>query len=323
MPQVDSGTPGDTLVYVGTGGTDVYVFKLESDAGLTPLGSFAAGMGPSFLALTPQALYAVNESSNEVASFAPDGGELHRAPSAGMGPAHVSVAGPYVLVANYGSGDVGVFSSDLTQLDATNAGKNAHQILDVGGNIYVPCLGSDYVAQYTLDGGHLVPKTPATVATAAGAGPRHLDVHPNGRWAYLINETNSTMTALDVDAGTLAPKQTVSTLPAGFTGTNTGAEVKVSADGLSVYGSNRGDDSIVHFHIGADGTLTLVGHTKTGGVQPRSFGISPDGTLLIVANQMTGNLVAMRIDAQTGALTSLGEVAQVPTPEYVGFLRSP
>jgi 6-phosphogluconolactonase len=318
---MDSGTPGDTLVYVGTGGTDIYVFKLEADAGLTPLGNFTAGMGPSFLAVTPQTIYSVNELDDQVAAFAPDGGELHRAASAGSGPAHVSVAGPYVLVANYGSGDVGVFSSALDPLDATNAGIKAHQIISVGGNVFVPCLGSDYVAQYTLDGGHLVPKTPPTVATAPGAGPRHIDLHPNGRWAYLINETNSTMMAFDVDAGTLAPKQTVSTLPSGFTGMNTGAEVLVHPDGRSVYGSNRGDDSIVHFHIDANGTLSLVGHTKTGGVQPRSFGLSPDGSLLIVANQTTGNLVAMRIDAQTGALTSLGEVAQVPTPEYVGFIR--
>jgi 6-phosphogluconolactonase len=320
----DAGVPLTTYVYVGTGGTNIYLFEL-SDGGLLPRGTFAAGTAPSFLALTPGTLYAVNEGTSQVAAFSiGDGGSLallNRVPSGGSGPAHVTVADGFVYVANYGSGHAARFpilaggalgAADHTQL----VGTHAHEVVVSGNNVYVPCLGSDFVAQLTPA---LAPQSTAPVA--AGSGPRHLALHPNGRWAYVINETKSTVTLFDVDAGTLSARATVSTLPAGFTGSNTGAEIWMHPSGQWVYGSNRGRDSIVQFHVEADGTLTQLAQTDTGGQDPRHFGVTPDARLLIAANQTTDNLVAMQLDPSTGALTVLGEVAQVPNPEFVGFIQ--
>ncbi len=324
-------------VFVGSGDSNIRVFTLEpTDAGLTLVGTYPSSPQSTFLAMHPSKrwLYATSEGDNKVSAYAVgDAGHLdflNAMDSRGSDPAYVSVepSGRYVLVANYGGGTVSVFPIlDGGFLGASTSnpapGLNAHMILDVGGNVFVPCLGSDHIAEYALDAGVLIARNPPFVATATGAGPRHIDVHPNRRWAYVMDETNSTMSAYDVDAGQLSFKNTYSTLPAGFTGTNTGAEIFVHPNGTSVYGSNRGDNSIVHFHIEADGTLTLVGHTPTGGVEPRNFGLSPDGTLMLVANQMTGNIVALRIDVATGNLTSLGEVAQVPSAEYVGIVQLP
>jgi 6-phosphogluconolactonase len=320
-------------------GDNIYLFKLEpTDAGLSPRGSIAAGSGSSFLAVHPTKrwLYAVNENGDAVASFAIDAGTggltfLNRVSNVGSGPAHLSVdpTGRFVMVANYGGGTVSILpildgGTVGPVSDSKAPGMNAHMIIadPNGTNVYVPCLGSDLVAQYDFDGG-LTAKTPASYATAAGAGPRHIDLHPNGRWAYLINEVDRTMSALDVNAGKLTHKQTLSTVPAGVT-TGTCAEVFVHPAGRSVYGSNRGHNSIVHFRLDANGMMTLVGYTSTSGSTPRSFGLSPDGRLLLVANQDSNNVAAMRIDPTTDALTSLGIVATLPfPPEFVGIVNLP
>ncbi|MBK7863708.1 MAG: lactonase family protein [Archangiaceae bacterium] len=333
------GVAGRQFAYVGSGNGNIYVFKVEpADAGVSARGLVSAGVNPSFLAVHPSKryLYAVNESSaGAVSAFAIDQASgaltfINRTTGVGNGPAHLSVdpTGRYVMVANYGGGTVSV----VPILDGgavgpvtspRSPGMNAHQIISdrSGRNVFVPCLGSDLVAQYDFDGG-LTPKSPASYSTASGAGPRHLDLHPNGQWAYLINETDRTLSALQVTDGKLTHRQTLSTVPAGFSSGST-AEVFVHPAGHSVYGSNRGHDSIVHFHLDG-GLMTWGGTTSTGGSMPRSFGLSPDGRLLLVANQSSNTLVAMRIDPVTGALTSLGPVASVPGgPAYVGIVELP
>ena len=334
------GAPGQPFVFVGSG-NNIFVFKLEpADAGLSPRGTFDAGAGSSFLAVHPSKrwLYAVNENSSMVASFAIDAGTggltfINRVSSQGNGPAHVSVhpSGRYAMVANYGGGTVAVYPITAggalgapSDTDAT--GMNAHQIISdaTGTSVYVPCLGVDRVAQFDFsDAGVLTPKTPPAVGTDAGAGPRHLDLHPNGRWAYLINERGLTLSALDVTNGRLTHKQTLSTVPAGASGGST-AEVFVHPAGHSVYGSNRTPhNTIVHFSLDANGLMTLVGRTPNGG-SARSFALSPDGTLMLVANQGAGTIVAMRVDPTNGNLTSLGPVASgLGNPAYVGIVLLP
>jgi 3-carboxymuconate cyclase len=168
----------------------------------------------------------------------------------------------------------------------------------------------------------LKPNDPPFVATAPGAGPRHVAFHPNGKFVYAINELNSTVTAYRYDAvkGTLTEIQTVSTLPQGFTGTNTTAEVQVHPSGRFLYGSNRGHDSIAIFAIDGEGKLTFVGHQPTQGKTPRNFGIDPTGTYLLAANQDSDNLVVFRIDPQTGKLEPTGLTLEIPMPVCVKFL---
>jgi 6-phosphogluconolactonase len=166
----------------------------------------------------------------------------------------------------------------------------------------------------------LIPHGHPEVKVQAGAGPRHLDFHPSGRFIYLINELDSTLTAFayDPDEGVLREIQAISTLPEGFHGTNWPADVHVSPSGKFVYGSNRLHDSIVIFAVDEEsGCLTFVGHEPTGGKYPRNFAIDPAGTFLLAANQHSGTLVTFRMDAQTGKLTPTGQVVQVPTPVCV------
>jgi 6-phosphogluconolactonase len=183
----------------------------------------------------------------------------------------------------------------------------------------------DKVMIYALDAekGTLTPNAAQPwVATKPGAGPRQLVMHPGGGFAYLINELDSTMTAYGYDAarGTLAELHTLSTLPAGFTGRSTCAEVQIAPSGRFLYGSNRGHDSIAVFAIGDDGRLTARGHESTRGRIPRNFEVSPDGAFLIAANQDTSDLFTFRIDPASGMPTWTGQKAVAGTPICVRFL---
>jgi 6-phosphogluconolactonase len=157
---------------------------------------------------------------------------------------------------------------------------------------------------------------------APGAGPRHFTFHPNGKLAYVINELDSTITAFRYDAekGTLTEFQTITTLPADFSGNTTTAEVVIHPNGKFLYGSNRGHDSLAIYAIDEDGRLTLVGHESTGGKTPRNFAIEPSGKFLLAANQGTNNILVFEVDPATGKLKRTGTEVQVPSPVCVRFL---
>jgi 6-phosphogluconolactonase len=165
-----------------------------------------------------------------------------------------------------------------------------------------------------------------TVATKAKAGPRHMAFHPNGKFAYVIDELDSTMSAYSYDAtlGQLTSLATLSTLPAGTSNVgNTCAEVVVAPSGNFVYGSNRGNDSIVTFSVdSATGKLTYIGVTPSGGNVPRSFTLSADGNLLLVANE-SGNVTSFSVDMASGALSKLSSIDVPQKPQFVGIVTLP
>lgn len=347
-PDTDA-TPalGPLVAYASGYGPNIDVYAVDASTGaLSPTSSVAAfGPSPSFLAVDRAAahLYAVDESTAGrvgAYSIAPATGALtflNAVSSGGDGPPFVTLdrSGAFALVANYGDGSVSVLpvQADGSLAAATttlSVGTNAHMfVTDLSNRFaFVPCLGSDYVAQFLFDAstGALTPNAVPHVSTAAGAGPRHLAFHPDGKVAYLINETNSTLStyALDPDAGTLSELQTISTILDGFTGTNTAAEVWVHPSGAWVLGSNRGDDSLVVFSVDAStGELTPVGSTKSGGTTPRDFTVDATGTLVYAANEGTGNVVPFRFDAATGALTATASAVDVTMASFVGVVRLP
>lgn len=341
----DSGVARVAHVLVGSGDGNIYRWRFDLRSGaLGPRGATAAGSNPSFLAFHPGGgfVYAVNEASpnGRVAAFRfdPTSGALsllNRVSSEGAGPAHLSVdqAGRFVLVANYGDGGIAVLPIQAdgrlsAAVDARRAGDNAHQIQTDPANrfAFVPCLGADNIAQYRFD-----PLTGAlsqngAVSSAPGAGPRHLAFHPSARFAYAINESDRTITAYAYDAagGTLAVLGSLSTLPAGYGGQSSCAEIAVHPSGRWVYGSNRGHDSIARFAVDEQsGQLSAIDHTPTGGQTPRSFALSADGSWLIVANQASDALVVFGVDAANGALRAVGASIPVPRPAFVGLLEQP
>jgi 6-phosphogluconolactonase len=185
-------------------------------------------------------------------------------------------------------------------------------------------MGLDRVYVYRFDprSGRLAPNQPPFLDTPAGAGARHLTFHPTGRFAWLIEESGSSIETLGWDSakGVFLPLGTVRTIPEDFHDENATSEILVHPNGRFLYGANRGHDSIAVFSIDAPtGALTPVEFVSTRGSRPRSFAIDPSGRYLFVANVETQNVIEFRIDQMTGRLAMTGTILPVPYPNAVKF----
>ena len=277
---------------------------------------------------------------------------LNTVRSGGAGPTYISFhpGGKHLLVANYFGGsvavlpvlpdgrlgdpsDVKVDAGPIGPARATNAPPgsfafsghdctHAHMIqADPTGRFVLHVdLGLDRIFVWKFDDQRGLLSDPTSVSLPPGDGPRHFHFHPNGRWLYSIQEEGSTLVLFDWEAGRLSARQTISTLPPGFAGSNFCSEILVSADGRHVYAGNRLHDSIGIFRIGTDGTLTYVGEEGTRGNYPRSFTFDPRGQFLYCCNQRADNIAVFRVDRGTGALAFTGHYAAVGNPSHIVFL---
>jgi 6-phosphogluconolactonase len=360
-------TPRTYWVYIGTytgeNSKGIYRFDLDPATGkLTNKTLAAESASPSYLAFHPNGrfLYAVNEipppgkKGGGVSAFAIDQktGDLtflNQESSVGDGPCHLIVdkEGKHVLAANYGGGSTVVLPIDekgrlgdptdfvqhkgKSKDPARQEGPHAHCVaLDAANRFAFVCdLGLDKVLIYKYDEakGKLAPNNPSAANIAPGSGPRHIAFTPDGRFCYVVNELNSTMTAFayDADHGALKTLQTLSTLPkGGFTGATSCAEVVVHPSGKFVFGSNRGQDSIATFAIDPKtGHMTYVANQGEGIKVPRGFTVDPTGTWAVVANQDSDSVVVFRIDPKTGELTPTGDKVEVGKPVDVKIMAKP
>jgi len=349
-----------TYTEEGSKSKGIYVYRFDAETTeITALGLAAETTNPSFVALHPNGrfLYAVNgvdfkgPNSGGVSAFSIDrvSGKLtflNEVPSRGADPCYLTVdkTGKYVLVANYAGGSLAVFpvladgklGEASALLQHTGHGTNperqekahVHSVDLSRDNRFamVDDLGLDQLFVYKFDGatGILTPNDPPIAKLDPGAGPRHFVLSPTGKFAYVIAEMQSTVTAFSNDerTGTLHRLQTISTLPKGFAGQNDDAEIEIDPSGKFLYASNRGSDTVTVFAIDPRmGTLTPLESTPTQGKVPRSFEIDPTGKFLFAANQKSDNIVVFRIDAKTGHLTPTGKVLDVGSPVCVKFLK--
>ncbi len=348
--------------YTQRGSKGIYLFHLDLATGkLTPAGLAGAATNPSFLAIHPshKYLYSVDEVDNfdgskagAVSAFAIEPGTgklllLNRQSTRGVGPCHLTVdkAGKNVLAANYGGGSICVLpikpdgklapASCFIQHEGSSVNKSrqegphAHSMnLDLANRFaFAADLGLDKVFVYRFDGknGKLMPNDPPFAAISPGSGPRHFAFHPSGKFAYVINEMASTITAFSYNPakGELTTLQTISTLPSGYRGNTTCAEIVVHPSGKFVYGSNRGRDSIAMYLVDqSTGKLSWLGDTKTGGKTPRNFAVDPTGAYLLAANQDSDNIVVFRIDPSIGKLSPTGHKASVPMPVCIRMMAA-
>jgi 6-phosphogluconolactonase len=299
------------------------------------------------------------EKEGTVSAFSIDRAEgklklLNTARSGGAGPTYVSLhpSGKHLLVANYFGGSVAVLpvleggrlgkpsdvKKDVGKVGPTKA-KNAppgsfaisghdrthaHMIeADPSGKFVLHAdLGLDKILVWKLDEkkGTLTLADTPSVSLPPGDGPRHFHFHPNGKWLYSIQEEGSTVVLFDYDAGRLTARQTISTLPRGFAGSNFCSEILVSSDGKFVYAGNRLHDSIGIFSAGEKGMLTYVGEEWTRGDYPRNFSIDPSGKFLYCCNQRADHVAAFRVDRKSGGLTFTGQYTPVGNPSHIVFL---
>jgi len=350
MSMTTMGQNADLYLFIGTytskTSEGIYVYKFNTQTGDFAPVSIAKGIkNPSFLAFSPDKkyLYSVAEmSGGAVSSFSVDKQSgtltmLNTQSAGGNGPCHVAVdkTGKWVIVGNYGGGSLSILpvqadgslgvATQTIQHEGKSVNKarqekpHVHSINIASNNkdVFVPDLGTDKIMTYTLDTktGQLLPGNPPFTSSVPGAGPRHFTFHPKGKFAYVIQELDATITGFHYKPGKLEPFQTVSTIPADYTGQKWCADIHISPDGKFLYGSNRAHESLVIFSINQkNGELTYVGHQNVLGKTPRNFMIDPTGKWVLVANQDSDNVVIFSRDIKTGKLTPTGKEIKVSMP---------
>lgn len=338
-----TGTNSDYYLFVGTytgeGSDGIYLYEFDSEDGsITPADTAKGVSNPSYLTLSPDHsfLYAVNEEADSsdasvsAFSFDKENGEitfLNKQSSRGGAPCYVSTdqTGSAVFVGNYLGGSLAMFpiQDDGSLAESKTAivheGSSVNErrqnsphvhctIISPDNKIlFVTDLGTDTVTGYAFNSDSMtLQEEPSTIfETEPGAGPRHLTFHPSGEFAYLVTELSGTVVALSYDGESLEELQTISTLPDGYEGRFSGADIHVSPDGKFLYASNREDlNNIVIYSIDQDsGMLEKVGEQSSGGLHPRNFIIDPTASYLLAANRNTDNIVVFERDQESGLLT--------------------
>jgi len=339
------GTYTEPLPHVAGRGEGIYTYHidLEND-GFTPVGLTTVVSNPTYLALNSARtrLYAVQEADGDGAAVfalaADQSGKLtllNSQPVMGGAPAHLILDRDerHVIVANYGGGNVsvhplladgrlggmshGVQHEGYSVNAARQEAPHAHGVaLDRSGDyLFVADLGIDKVMVYRLEAGELLPHDPPFAQVHAGAGPRHLAVHPNNRFVYVVNELDSTVVVFTHHEGVLQWRQTLSALPEDWAGESWCAAIRIAPSGRYLYASNRGHDSIAIFACDEEsGELTALGHEPTQGAAPRDFALTPDGDYLLAANQDTDTVIFFGVDAENGQLQPTGMIIDAPNP---------
>ncbi|GAB3246946.1 lactonase family protein [Larkinella harenae] len=342
------------IIYVGTystrGSEGIYVLEFDRARGsLSQIQTVSNAKSPSFLAIHPSGnyLYSVNEAaanSGGVSSYSiePKTGKLtmmNQQSSHGRGPCHIAVdqTGKLAFVSNYGGGTFTVLpiqndgklglATDTLKYEGkgTNAQRqekpHIHSATVSPNNrfVYVCDLGTDRVYIYEFDkaSGKVKPAATPYASVSPGSGPRHIALHPNGKFLYLVEELTSSVATFAIDSKTGALKllqDNVKTLPADFTDKNTSADIHTDPSGKFLYHSNRGHNSLAILSIAKDGKVSLIDQQSTEGKTPRNFLVDPKGEYVFTANQDTDNIVVYKLDGKTGKLTPTGTQVKVPAP---------
>ncbi len=333
----DSKPKKPLILYVGTytDGTSegIYTLRFNPKTGaLDSLQLKAKLPNPSFLARSNNGnfLYAVQETADfdslggGVTAFSIKDGLLEEINSKGSGgahPCHITLSqNGQVAVSNYTGGNVGVFDIeddgslgdqqilDHNPMDTTGMA-HAHKAHFTEKGLFVADLGLDALKRYTKQPHGWIPAEQTDLKLPDGAGPRHFTFNTDRSFLYVINELNATITVFKRDGeGSYHPIQTESTVATDWTGQKACADIHLSPDGTFLYGSNRGENTLVIFSVDqASGKINLVGRESVQGDWPRNFVLTPDGNFILVANQRSNNITVFRRNIETGTLEYTGQ----------------
>ena len=334
------------FMYVALQGDDkILRFTLDSaTGGLEPLGEVAVPGGPAPMVVDPaqQYLHVARRGECKISSYRIDQrtGDLSLIGAIPLptDPCYLAMdrRGRFLLSAYYEGRGVAVhpIGSDGAAgdppVERRETARGAHCIQTDPANrfAFVPHIAGRgpneiWLFRFDPETGHLTPNTPPKALPPGEVGPRHFCFHPHKDILYFSNEQGCSVTAyrLDASAGTLSAAQTVSTLPAGYSGKSSCAQIRIAPSGRFLYAPNRGHNTIASFAVDAStGLLTPTGHAAAEPV-PRAFNLDPDGKFLYAAGLESGRLTAYRIDAGTGRLETLKTYPLGARPMWVLILR--
>ncbi|MGZ8540965.1 MAG: lactonase family protein [Chitinophagaceae bacterium] len=354
--------PKENYLIVGTytGGKSegIYVYKFNSDDGSYKEVSHVKTSNPSFVTVSPDEkyVYAVHENASsgkggELSAFSFDKEKgtltlINKQPTQGDHPCYVEAdkTGKWVFAGNYSSGSLSVLPVNadgslgavITHIAHAGSGVNKDRqekphvhctkISPDNKWLYVPDLGIDKVMIYGFDEatGKLTPGSPAFAQSQPGAGPRHITFHPNGKYAYLLEELTGHVVVYEYQNGQLKLVQRTSSLPSGQEGYAGSADIHVSPDGQFLYATNRGDfNNIAIFKLDKNnGRASIIGFQSTLGKTPRNFNFDPSGNYLLVGNQESDEIVIFKRNARTGLLTDTKQRIGVGKPICIKWIST-
>jgi 6-phosphogluconolactonase (cycloisomerase 2 family) len=332
-------------------GDGISVYEVNPETGALVFVQLVKDLvNPSFLALSSngERLYTVHGDLSDISAFKVDKASgkltfLNRQSTQGKNPVHLAIdpSGRYVVVSNHIGASLAVLPiaadgslQELTQLVHLEGPIGPHRVEQkqakphfnpfdpTGEFVIVPDKGLDRVFTFRFKDGQLTPATPAFVAARETSGPRHLAFHPNGAYAYVVNELDSTVTTYRYSSasGALTPVQIVSSLPDTYTGNSRGSEIEVDRTGRFVYASNRGYDSIAVFRVDeASGHLSFVDAEPTLGRTPRFMTCTPNGRFMYALNEESDSIVAFAVNPSTGQLKPTGFSVESGSPVCMVF----
>jgi 6-phosphogluconolactonase len=339
----------EEVLFVGTytdnGSEGIYRFKFNVETGRLENKTVAATLeNPSFMTFSPdkKMMYAVGEVDN----FKDDSGtvttfrvkdtvlqKIDTKSSHGANPCYVGIdhSGHFVAIANYTGGNVAIYRTldngnledspqviDHKVLDTSKAA-HAHMSTFIKGELFVSDLGLDLINKYNEINGEFVPSAQKSLVVAEGAGPRHFVASENGKFLYVINELNSTITLFQKEKEEFFVIDTYETVAYDHEEDSYCGDIHLSSDGKFIYGSNRGENTIVIFKVNeTNGKLKLVGREDVKGDWPRNFTIDPSGKYVLVANQRSNNIVVFKRDTEKGTLNFVSQV-DLPSPVCLKF----
>lgn len=331
----------------------IYVYDFDSQSGATQLkASTMSVINPSFITVAAdfKNVYCVNENGNQstVSAFKFDAksGKLrfeNQQDAAGADPCHIITDSKHVIVANYSGGSIAVLGKNadgslspakqIVKHEGRSINKqrqespHVHQVNFSPDKNWVLAndLGTDriYLYQYNADAAKEILVFKDSIPIKSGSGPRHLTFHPNGKFVYLLQELDGTLTTFAYLGGKLRRIQESTVVANDFVGENSAADIHISADGKFLYATNRGAaNTISTFAVDSKGKLALRQTTDSGGKGPRNFTIDPTGNFVLVAHQYSNDIVIFKRDAVTGMLSDAGKRIALCAPVCLVFTPS-
>jgi 6-phosphogluconolactonase len=337
--------------YTSAGSDGIYTYQFDpKTANTTPISSVKTS-NPSYLVVSPdnRFIYAVNSDNEGMVSafqYSRQDGSLtflNQVSSGGSNPCYISInkKGSLLTVGNYGGGSIAVIDiqkngkinepKQVIRLNGNSVNRSRQEKSHVHATVFspnykqllVPDLGTDKIMLYDVSSsGSLEPAAQPFAEVNAGAGPRHLAVHPTLEVAYLVEELTGTVSVFKYIGGKLDILQNTSSHPISYQGAVGSADIHVSPDGRFLYASNRGDaNSIAIFSIDqVTGMIQISGFQPTLGIHPRNFSFDPTGNFLLVANRDSDEVVIFNVDKATGLLEDSKKRIKVSKPVCIKWI---
>ena len=330
----------------------IYVYEFDANTGDFSLKNNTENiLNPSYLTVSNDTKFVYSVSENDKKStasafkFDSKSGKIdfiNSEFSKGQNGCYIINDEKNIITANYSSGSISVFGkksdgsiAEVKQV-VQHIGKSinekrqdaphAHMVYFSPDKKYVLAndLGTDkvYTYQYNPNSTTEVLKLKSSFDVKPGSGPRHLIFSKDGKYVYVLQELDGTITSFSYAKGLLKKVSETTVVSSDFKGDIGAADIHISPDGKFLYATNRGTaNDISVFKILINGKLEFVQRTSTLGKGPRNFNIDPTGNFLLVGHQYTNAIVIFKRDQKTGMLTDTGKKIELCSPVCLVFTK--